>query len=665
MAFFRRVKGSNSRRNSTFAEATWAPTKAEKKALASHRFVQKIDRVDQIWSWLKNNHGEILAVDAPHCTPPQRYNYKELSDKISTAARAFYELGVAKDDVVALFSENSPRWLILDQGLMRIGACNAVRGSSAPVEELRYILHDSRATGLIVQSAQLWKDLDLGEEYKNKFKFVLQIEDETLTDDLLGWDQFIDIGNKKKLIHSSRDIDVQLSENAIATVLYTSGTTGKPKGVPLTHKNLLHQIRSLSCIASPDPGNRLLSILPIWHSYERSAEYYFFSCACSQTYTTIKHLKQDLQIVKPVVMATVPRLWEAIKTGFDDALSKMPSSRQRVLKLALNNSRLYKASVRKSRDLLLIKVNKMGRLVAFLEVLYRWPLHFLAVLILWPKVLSQLSGGKLRFPINGGGAIAPHVDEFFESVGIELLVGYGLTETSPVVSCRRPWRNIRGSSGLPLPETEFKIVDPENGLPLRFSEKGRVLVRGPQVMRGYLRKPNATKKVLDENGWFDTGDLGMLLEDGSIVLTGRAKDTIVLTSGENIEPGPLEESLLASPLVNQLMIVGQDERQLGALLVPNEENVLLWAAQRGFLGNVDSFNYFGNSKLRMLLKKEFNQLLANRKGSRTNERLLGVAIVKPFSIDNGLLTQTLKQRRDLIVQRDNDAIDEIFGRKIA
>ena len=155
----------------------------------------------------------------------------------------------------------------------------------------------------------------------------------------------------------------------------------------------------------------------------------------------------------------------------------------------------------------------------------------------WPKLRRQLSGGQLHYPISGGGAIAPHIDAFFEAVGIELLVGYGLTETSPVVSCRRPWRNIRGSSGLPMPETEFRIVEPESGEALGFRQRGRVLVRGLQVMQGYLGKPEATAKVLDADGWFDT-DPGMLLPDGSLALTGRAKDTIVLSSGENIEPGP-------------------------------------------------------------------------------------------------------------------------------
>ncbi len=645
------------------AQASWNPTREEQKALSSHQCVQGINRVDQIWPWLKKNHGQIVAVNAPHLVRPENYNYQELADKISIAAASFKSFGIISGDVVALFSENSPRWLISDQGLMRAGASNAVRGSSAPVSELRYILSDSQSVALIVQSGKLWKELELTNEEKQGFKFVLQLEGEPING-LIGWDDFLARGENEVLEGSSNGNDISSNSlnSSIATILYTSGTTGRPKGVPLTHENLLHQMRSLACIAKPSAGSSLLSVLPIWHSYERSAEYYFFSCGCTQNYTTIKHLREDLQIVKPVVMATVPRLWEGIKTGFDDALLKMPRSRQIIIKAALNNSRNFKFASRKFKNLLLNKVKKRIRFIAFGEMMVRWPMHRLASFLLWPKVLKQLSGGELIFPINGGGAIAPHVDEFFEALGVELLVGYGLTETSPVVSCRRTWRNIRGTSGLPLPETEFRIVDLEDGGFMKFGEKGRVLVRGPQVMNGYLRKPDETAKVLDSKGWFDTGDIGMLLEDGSIVLTGRAKDTIVLSSGENIEPAPLEEELLRSPLVEQVMIVGQDEKQLGVLLVPNIANMLIWTADKNLFLQEDLGGYLGDGQLRVLLRKEINKLLSLREGSRSNERVLGVALVKPFSIENGLLTQTLKQRRNKIVERDQQAIEDIFGR---
>ncbi len=420
-------------------------------------------------------------------------------------------------------------------------------------------------------------------------------------------------------------------------------------------------MRSLACVAYPAPGSPVLSVLPIWHAYERSASYYFLSCACTQTYTTIKQLKKDLPRVQPIAMATVPRLWESVQAGFEDVLKTFPPSRQRLLRAALKNSAAQRLALRRARGLMLDAESSLARVRGAAAAAIRWPLHALASALIWPKLRRQLSGGQLAYPISGGGAIAPHIDAFFEAVGIELLVGYGLTETSPVISCRRPWRNIRGSSGLPMPGTEFRIVDPDTGVALGYRERGLVLVRGPQVMGGYLGKPEATEKVLDSDGWFDTGDLGILLPDGSVALTGRAKDTIVLSSGENIEPGPLEEALVASPLIEQVMLVGQDQRQLGALIVPRAEAILAWATTQDLDVGSDLGGNPGDPALLRLLMRECNRLLKQRTGARGDERLAGVVLVDPFSIENGLLTQTLKQRRDRITARDSELIEGLYG----
>jgi long-chain acyl-CoA synthetase len=258
------------------------------------------------------------------------------------------------------------------------------------------------------------------------------------------------------------------------------------------------------------------------------------------------------------------------------------------------------------------------------------------------------------------------VDGFFEAVGIELLVGYGLTETSPVLTCRRQWANRRGSAGQPLADTSLRIVDPESRRTLAIGERGLVLARGPQVMAGYWGKPEATAKVLDGEGWFDTGDLGLLMADGTLVLTGRAKDTIVLSSGENIEPGPLEDALAALPMVEQVMVVGQDRRQLGLLLVPKAEALAAWASAQGLPvpGAVQAGEagpLAADPALLKALSREFNRVLAARAGSRPDERLAGVAVVAPFTIENGLLTQTLKQRRDRIAKRDAAAIEALYS----
>lgn len=640
------------------AHSSWHPTSREQAALARQSHVQSLGRVDQVWLWLKSHHGEVMAVDAPHAAYPERFTYQQLAERIAQASAAFRSLRISSGDVVGLFAENSPRWLVADQGLMRAGAIDAVRGAAAPVEELRYILEDADAVALVVQTADLLQRLELKAELQERLRFVLVLEGPAPAG-AIDFDTFLSFAEGQEAPDPMVGRDRDSAQATTATILYTSGTTGRPKGVPLTHANLLHQMYSLACVTRPEPGSSVLSVLPIWHSYERSAEYYFFSCACSQNYTTIKHFKKDLPRVKPVIMATVPRLWEAVQAGFEDAVKTFPASRQRLLRAALENSTAYAVARRRSRDLMIQPLRKRDRLKAFAEAIRRWPAHALASKLIWPKLRQQLSGGELRFPINGGGAIAPHVDSFFEAVGIELLVGYGLTETSPVISCRRPWRNIRGSSGQPMPETEFRIVDPETLVPMGFRQRGLVLVRGPQVMSGYLGKPKATSKVLDNEGWFNTGDLGMLLPDGSVVLTGRAKDTIVLNNGENIEPGPLESYLLTNPLVEQIMLVGQDQRQLAALVVPSIDGLNQLSKEKGLDQESISAKY-ANQVLLEAVKESLNSGLRVRSGARAYERVCAIALVEPFTVENGFLTQTLKQKRQTIATHYQALINSFY-----
>jgi long-chain acyl-CoA synthetase len=624
----------------------WQADRRDRQALAEGTDWSGLEGLEQLWPALAERYGEAPALEAPHAQPPESLDFRELHGAIATAAAAFAELGVQQGDVVALFAENSPRWLVADQGLMRCGAADAVRGSTAPLDELRYILEDSGAIGLVLESGALLKRLELGEELLSRLRFVLLLEDgpaeapsaPAAADDgvaCLDWAAFQRRGAAAPLPSAPGG-----GAGRLATLLYTSGTTGRPKGVPLSHANLLHQLTTLGVAVSPRPGDRALSVLPIWHAYERMAEYFLLSCGCQQTYTTLKQLRGDLQRVRPQYMISVPRLWEALLAGFEDALSAMPAPRRRLIEAALAVSRFHALQRRRALDLTLQSEPPLQRLLAASLAAASWPLHGLASRLLWPKVRQQLVGGVMRTAISGGGALALHVDGFFEAIGIELLVGYGLTETSPVLSCRRRWHNRRGSAGQPLPGTALRIVDAETDAPLAWGERGRVLGKGPQVMAGYFGKPEASAAVLDNGGWFDTGDLGHLMPDGTLVLTGRAKDTIVLSSGENIEPGPLEEALVAHPRVEQVMLVGQDRRQLGALVVARGETP-------------------DPEELRAL-KGEFNRLLAARPGSRPDERLAGVAPVEPFTIENGLLTQTLKQRRDRISSRDAASIEAIY-----
>ena len=627
----------------------------EDSFLRSRQFIQNLNHIDQMWEYLNQKNGNVLAVKNLRGKNKEEFTYYQLNKKITKASKAFFNLGLKRGEVVSLISENSPRWLIADQAIMRLGAIDAVRGSNSPGLEIEYIIQHSKSVGLIIESRSIWEKLAVKEEIIENLKFLIVLEDESFGD-FLGWNEFLEIGNdinlkQYKLLVESRDLD------DIATILYTSGTTGKPKGVPLSHSNFLHQITNLACIADPKPGTSVLSVLPIWHSYERSAEYFFFSCGCTQFYTIPKFLKDDIKQISPTVMATVPRLWEAIYEGFFSALKKMPDYKKNIIMFFLKNSSNYKKNFRKIRNIDLVEINLISKLISLFLLIKSAPLHKFASLFLWPSILKQLCGKNLKFPINGGGALPEHVDLFFESLGINVLVGYGLTETSPVLTCRRTWCNVRGSSGQPLPFTEVKIVDEKNAI-LNHREVGRIFVRGPQVFEGYLDNIEASLEVLSIEGWFDTGDLGFLIPNGSLVITGRAKDTIVLSSGENIEPNPLETEILSSKFISQVQLLGQDKKNLSALIVPNIDLIENKFSEKKLI----KINQ--NPEIKKFFKSIINSLLKNRSGSRIEEQIIDLIFVEPFTIDNNLLTQTLKQKRKDIEKKYDREIKEMYKKQI-
>ncbi|HEY9844788.1 MAG TPA: AMP-binding protein, partial [Candidatus Caenarcaniphilales bacterium] len=372
-----------------------------------------------------------------------------------------------------------------------------------------------------------------------------------------------------------------MKRESLATLIYTSGTSGKPKGVMLSHGNLLHQITTLDSVIQPHPGDRTLSILPTWHSYERAAEYFLFSRGCTQIYTNLRHVKRDLQQFKPHYMVSVPRLWESIYEGVQKQFQEQSPRQQQLIDFFFSTSQRYINARRIVQKLSLKQLNPSTaeRLAAGLQMSVLGPLHTLGNKLVYRKV-RQAMGGSFKQSISGGGSLAMHLENFFEIVGIQVLVGYGLTETSPVLTARRPWRNLRGSAGQPIPETEIRIVDPRSRLTREPGQRGLIMARGPQIMQGYYQNPEATAQVIDAEGWFDTGDLGWLTPQQDLVITGREKDTIVLSNGENIEPQPIEDACLRSPYIDQIVLVGQDQRSLGALIVPNLQALQQWAIRQ-------------------------------------------------------------------------------------
>jgi long-chain acyl-CoA synthetase len=652
-------------------------TDRERQNLAKVYDYSTVQTIPEIWAIVAQRHGPVLALHAPHLKPPVQITYGEMVAQIQQFAQGLQSLGVQPEDRISLFADNSPRWFIADQGMMLAGAVNAVRSSQADKEELLFILQNSGSSVLVVEDHATFQRLRDRLDPAS-LRAVIFLSDEPPSADgdrkILNFSQLIDRGCGHPLQ------PVQRTRDDLATLIYTSGTTGQPKGVMLTHGNLMHQVTTFGTIIQPAGGDRVLSILPTWHSYERTVEYYLLSQGCTQVYTSIRTIKKDLKTYKPHYMVSVPRIWESVYEGVQKQFKDQPAKKQKLIQFFLSASQRYIGGQRLWQNLDLLRQDPAlpQRLLAGLQALLFYPFHALGEKIVYEKIRTAVTGGEFRAAISGGGALPRHMDDFFEIVGVNVLVGYGLTETSPVTNVRRPWRNLKGSSGPAIAGTSVRVVDPETRQDLPQGKRGLVLLKGPQIMKGYYNNPTATAKAIDANGWFDSGDLGWITSYGDLVLTGRAKDTIVLTNGENIEPEPIEGACLRSPYIQQIMLVGQDQKSLGAFIVPNSEALQTWAIGQGFhlaipndgagaedAGLPPAANLpaiaLDDKPIQDLFRQELNREVQNRPGYKVDDRIGPYRLIlEPFSIDNGLLTQTLKMRRNVVMDRYQGMINEMF-----
>lgn len=614
----------------------------------------------QLWDDLAAQYGEALAVMDPHRSPVVQYSFAQLADAIAQFASGLQSLGLSKGDKVSLFSENSSRWLIADQAIMKCGAADAVRGTSSSLEELQYIMQHSESGGLVVQDAATLDKLlpALGSSKQAcPMRFVVVLWGSpsaaaaaALGSHLLTFDAVMARGAGQAFSPP------EACAADLATLVYTSGTTGHPKGVMLTHANLLYQAHNLSFFLPVSPGQRTLSLLPPWHIYERACGYYLFSRGAAQVYSNIRKFREDLTAHPPDYFVCVPLVLDTLH-GKVMATLKKSSAVRRALALGLLAAAAAYVRARRVVEGLDLQYAVQARpasalALAWLKMRLLAPLHWLCQRLVAAKVRTAL--GIRGCVVSGGGSLAPHLDDFYESIGLPILNGWGLTETSPVLACRRnlPLENVRGSVGQPTPGTQLRLVDPESLQEVADGQQGLLLARGPGVMAGYYADPGATAKAFKAgDGWFDTGDLGWRAPQGvagsrmagSIVLTGRAKDTIVLTSGENVEPQPIEDALCCSPFIKFAVLVGHGHRALGALVVPDAEALDELAAARGQDGPLSP------EAVRELVGGQVRALLADRiRWEHVNEFEV---LEEPFSVEDGTLTRTMKPRRAAIMQK--------------
>jgi len=600
----------------------------------------------------------------------QPTSYREIYDRGMALATALISLGLQPREHVGLLADNRLEWILCDYGILLAGGADVPRGTDVTESEIAYILAHADVRFVFVEN------LSLLEKFARARKSLPGIEKVILMDPkaaapegVLKLESLVSEGERLRAAGDRRaeERSAAVRPEDLFTIIYTSGTTGTPKGVQLTHANMASQVRNLPFHL--EPGDRALSILPVWHSYERVFEMVAISMGACTHYTSIRSFGEDLKTVRPTVMASAPRLWESLYLKLMSRIAEAPALRRNLFAAARFSTCRVK---RAERFFVGQELDVAGRTAAenlplAVKRLAQWITlavpHVILDRIVLAKLREAVGCGEFRFTISGGGALQPHVDEFFNFIGIPVLEGYGLTETSPVLAVRTMEDLVIGTVGPLYPGTEIRIVDlndgavlypdasrPDGGRGLR----GEIHARGPQIMKGYYKDPGTTSRVLND-GWLNTGDIGMVTFNNCLKILGRSKDTIVLLNGENVEPVPIEGWLVHSPLVDHCMVVGQDQKHLGALIVPSTEGFRAAGITGKSLAEIAA-----HPEARGLMEAEIRRLIHPGNGFKSFERIADFRfITKAF--ENGVeLTGTFKLKRHVITDRYADLIAEMY-----
>ncbi len=562
-------------------------------------------------------------------------SYREawgIARRVSAALTAH---GVSRGDRAALLSENRPEWALADYGCLCAGVIDVPIYSTLTAPQVAYALKDSAVKLLFTSDAeQMDKARQAIRECAQPIQVVVFDPPDELPDGVVSWETFLSGGEEQARAWSDdafRNRALQAEPDDIATILYTSGTTGDPKGVMLTHDNVSSNVRACSTVLPIGSDDLTVSFLPVSHIFQRMVDYLFFRQGCTIAYArSIQTVVDDMQVLRPTVVVSVPRLYEKIYNGVMEAKG---------LKKAVIDWACGVAD-RAARTRL-----GEGRVRGLLALQYA-----LADKIVFSRVKAAV-GGRMRFFVSGGAPLAPDLNRFFYSIGLVILEGYGLTETSPVTNVNTPDQFRIGTVGPPLPGTEIRIA-----------EDGEILVRGPQVMKGYYNRPEETAEAIDDEGWFHTGDVGRIDENGYLAITDRKKDIIVTAGGKNVAPQPIENRLKSSPFIEHAVMVGDRRKFVSLLVVPSFANLEAWARKRSIEFD-DRASLLRNPEVRKHLEAEVHESLRDLASFETPKKM--AFLEDDFTIQNGLITPTLKVKRRLIEERFRGLIDGFYGEEAA
>jgi long-chain acyl-CoA synthetase len=565
----------------------------------------------------------------------RRISSLELSDRVRQVALGLREIGINRGDRVAILSENRPEWAIADYACLTAGLTDVPIYPTLPAEQIPYILNDSEAVAIFTSTPEQAAKIAQIRSQCRSLRHVIGFGESPRTGEDSTLDQIRSRGhaadNSQRTAEYRREA-LTVKPDDVATLIYTSGTTGEPKGVMLTHDNIYSNVMA-SAVAIPfGGGDTCLSFLPLSHIFERMAGHYLMlhtgtSIAYAESIDTVP---VNMQEVRPTLVLSVPRLYEKMYA--------------RVLENALLGGAI------KSR--IFFWARGVAEKWADQKLAGREPTGMLArkYAIAQKLVFSKLqarTGGRLRYFVSGGAPLAPEINKFFYAAGLVILEGYGLTETSPLISVNTPANFRIGSVGKPAP-----------GVEVRIAADGEILTKGPHVMKGYYNKPDATRETIDPEGWLHTGDVGVL-EDGFLRITDRIKDLIVTAGGKKIAPQPIENKIKTNKYVSQAVMIGDKRKFAVLLIVPNWDNLEKWAGSKNITWT-DRKQLLATPTIRAKMEKEvFGEL--EEGGLAKFEMPKKVALLEhDFSIERGELTPTLKVKRRVIDKTYKSAIDALY-----
>jgi len=558
-------------------------------------------------------------------------------EKVRHIALGLSELGLKAGDRVAIISENRAEWSLTDLAILSLRAVNVPIYTTQAVEQIRYILEDSGSKMLFVSGRKLLKHAEKAIQSVERLEKLVFFDDEGVPKNDNRAITLNDIEKRGVELNKidSKTFEQKLAEiepSDLATIMYTSGTTGEPKGVMLTHENFTADIAFISSGLPIKPTDRSLSVLPLSHIFERTVFYVLCSNGVSINYcASFDKLASHLGEVNPTIMTAVPRLFEQVYHKIVKKGKRAGGWKTSLFNWALEVGQVYwdKKEHRK-----LVSPALAAK-------------HSLASKLVFSKWREGV-GGSIRFFVSGGAPLSRKLSYAFWSAGIPILQGYGMTEAG-IVSANRPENSKVGSIGIPFGEIEMKIAESD----------GEVLIRGGNVMRSYYNKPDETAKVLDEEGWYHTGDIGRKDDDGHFYITDRNKDLFKLSNGKYVAPQQVESLLKQSPLIAQAVVVGSGRKQVGALIVPNWEALKEKIKEEGIDARGSRQELCENHHLVKIVQ---NDAIRFTKETNSYERIKKVYLLpKEFSIDKGEMTPTLKIKRGIIEEKYAEAIDAICG----